>query len=167
MFERLSLPKRKALRLPDYDYAADGVYFVTVCTAEKKWLFWRPKAQCRGDLWSPGTQLPLSAMGRVVAEEIEKMAGTYPTVQLDCWCIMPDHIHLLLRLQERDGLQPPTLSRVMQQFKGSVTKRLGCPVWQKSFLERVIRNATGYQQVWRYIAENPWKLWERLEPQQK
>ena len=28
----MDLPKRKAMRLPEYDYSAPGAYFVTVCT---------------------------------------------------------------------------------------------------------------------------------------
>ena len=30
----MNLPKRKQLRLPDYDYSAPGAYFVTICTHE-------------------------------------------------------------------------------------------------------------------------------------
>ena len=32
----MDLPKRKQIRLPDYDYSAPGAYFVTVCTYEKR-----------------------------------------------------------------------------------------------------------------------------------
>lgn len=33
------LQKRKHLRLPEYDYAQEGVYFVTICTKGKVCLF--------------------------------------------------------------------------------------------------------------------------------
>ena len=32
----MDLPKRKPLRLPDYDYSAPGAYFVTICTHERR-----------------------------------------------------------------------------------------------------------------------------------
>ena len=32
----MDLPKRKQIRLPDYDYSAPCAYFVTVCTYEKR-----------------------------------------------------------------------------------------------------------------------------------
>ena len=32
----MDLPKRKQIRLQTYDYSSTGVYFVTICTAEKK-----------------------------------------------------------------------------------------------------------------------------------
>ena len=33
-------PTRKPNRLPEYDYSQNGAYFVTICTADKKSLFW-------------------------------------------------------------------------------------------------------------------------------
>lgn len=33
-------PTRKPNRLPEYDYSRNGAYFVTVCIADKKNLFW-------------------------------------------------------------------------------------------------------------------------------
>ena len=35
----MELPKRKPLRLENYDYASNGAYFVTICTYEKAHLF--------------------------------------------------------------------------------------------------------------------------------
>ena len=32
----MNLPKRKQLRLPEYDYSAPGAYFVTVCTQDRR-----------------------------------------------------------------------------------------------------------------------------------
>ena len=34
------LPKRKQTRLKDYDYSGNGYYFITVCTKDRKSLFW-------------------------------------------------------------------------------------------------------------------------------
>jgi hypothetical protein len=49
----------------------------------------------------------------------------------------------------------PTLSRVIKQFKGAVTKKAGFPVWQKSFYDHIIRNEQDYVEVWNYIDTNP------------
>ena len=32
----MDLPKRKQIRLPEYDYSAPGAYFVTICTADRR-----------------------------------------------------------------------------------------------------------------------------------
>lgn len=34
------LPKRKQIRIADYDYSTPGAYFITVCTANREKLFW-------------------------------------------------------------------------------------------------------------------------------
>ena len=32
----MDLPKRKQIRLRDYDYSSSGAYFVTICTHERR-----------------------------------------------------------------------------------------------------------------------------------
>ena len=34
----MQLPKRKQIRLKDYDYSQDGYYFITMCTKDKRKL---------------------------------------------------------------------------------------------------------------------------------
>ena len=34
------LPKRKANRLPTYDYAQSGAYFITICTQDRQQILW-------------------------------------------------------------------------------------------------------------------------------
>ena len=62
--------------------------------------------------------------------------------------IMPDHIHLLLIIRSDEYGRPmvaPTISRVVQQLKGYVTKRIGHSIWQKLFFDHVIRNSRDYE----------------------
>lgn len=39
------LPKRKNIRLKDYDYSQPGCYFVTICTQDKRCILWDVNAQ--------------------------------------------------------------------------------------------------------------------------
>lgn len=55
----------------------------------------------------------------------------------------------------------PTISTVIQQTKGWVTKQVGHPIWQKLFFDHVIRNEEDYLEAWNYIESNPGKLWEK------
>ena len=32
----MTLPRRKHIRLPDYDYSTPGAYFVTICTENRR-----------------------------------------------------------------------------------------------------------------------------------
>ena len=49
----------------------------------------------------------------------------------------------------------PTVSRVVQQLKGYVSKQIGKSICQKSFYDHVIRDREDYEKHVRYIYENP------------
>ena len=151
-----NLPKRKPIRIEDYDYSTPGAYFITVCTANREKIFW---SDCRGELRSP-VNVPLSEVGMIVDKEINKMNTVYDAVRVDKYCIMPDHIHFIISINtDEDGRTQfaPTISRVIKQFKGSITKQVGKPIWQKSFYDHGIRNQQDYDEIWQYIETNPLK----------
>ena len=54
----------------------------------------------------------------------------------------------------------PTISNVVRQMKGYVTKRIGTSVWQKLFHDRIVRNREEFYQISKYIYENP-STWEK------
>ena len=150
------LPKRKNIRINDFDYSTPGAYFITVCTANREKIFWSNR---RGALCAPAN-VPLSDIGIIVDNEIQKLSSVYDAVAIEKYCIMPDHIHLILsiRTDENGRTQfAPTVSRVIKQFKGSITKKIGRPIWQKSFYEHGIRNQRDYDEIWEYIENNPLK----------
>ena len=77
---------RRSIRLPEYDYAGPGVYFVTICTEERIPLFGGVVA---GDV-------ALNEYGRVVAEEWLRSAEIRRENELDAFVVMPNHIHGLV-----------------------------------------------------------------------
>lgn len=38
-----NFPKRKSIRLRNYDYSSVGVYFITICTKDRKIIFGNQK----------------------------------------------------------------------------------------------------------------------------
>ena len=152
----MHLPQRKRNRFPSFDYSSPGAYFITICTHERRKLFWdnvgaiidRPQAVC------------LSALGRAADAAVRKIPERYPAVSVEHYTVMPNHIHLLLQIHTDDRGRPiagPTISTIVQQFKGSVSKQAGFPVWQKSFHDHVIRSEKDYLEIWKYIDTNPMK----------
>lgn len=57
-------------------------------------------------------------------------------------------------------MRTPTISTVVNQMKGAVTKQIGFSFWQKSFHDRIIRNEREYRKIWEYIYRNP-LTWEK------
>lgn len=148
------LPKRKNIRLPGFDYSEQGVYFITIDSKDHKEIFW-------------DDSVSLSKYGEVVKQAISNIPIRYPMISIDHYVIMPNHIHLLLRIRNDIGgrsMIAPTVSVVIQQMKGYVTKKCGFPVWQKSFYEHIIRGDTDYLETWEYIENNPVKWQQRRIP---
>ena len=49
----------------------------------------------------------------------------------------------------------PTVSRIIQQMKGYVSKRIGHSIWQARFYDHVVRNDRDYISTREYIENNP------------
>ncbi len=156
----MELPKRKNIRLKDYDYSQNGVYFVTICVKNKEPLLWNVGATCGRPLVNNQN---LSEYGIIVNDEVDKLNNVYgELVNVDKYVIMPNHIHLLIVLNNGivvDGRPQvaPTISRIIKQFKGSITKQIGFSFWQKFFYDHIVRNEKEYFKIWEYIDTNPIK----------
>ena len=156
----MDLPKRKNIRLNDYNYSSNGAYFITICTKNKENLLWK---NVGANCVRPLDQLQLSKIGIVIENEIYKLNTVYENIKVDKYQIMPNHIHLIIFIYEDSNGRTqfaPTISRIIKQFKGSITKQIGFSIWQKSFYDRIIRNEKEYQSVWNYIHNNPLKYLE-------
>ncbi len=148
------LPQRKKNRLENYDYSSYGVYFLTICTLKRRNHFWGNV----GAIIDRPQSVELSDNGNVVNEAINNIPVIYPALSLESYVIMPNHIHLLLRVRaNKDGrpMVAPTMQQVAKQLKGYVSKQVGQSLWQKSFHDHIIRNREDYEEHLRYIHENP------------
>ena len=83
-------PKRKPNRIEEYDYSQNGAYFVTLCTQDRKHTL--------SNIVGDGFPVP-KGIGKIAGEMICKIPQKYPSVSVDKYVIMPDHIHLLLRIE--------------------------------------------------------------------
>ncbi len=159
------LKSRKKIRLANFDYSSPGAYFVTICTENRKNIFWSGELDPKTFKWcSVGANcvrpqgLPLSTIGNIVLEELDKWDKTYDAVSLCSYVIMPNHLHVMIFISADEYGRPqvaPTVDRMVKQFKGVVTKKVGYSIWQKSFMEHIIRNQVDYETKSNYIYKNP------------
>ena len=155
---------RKNNRLEFYDYSQNGAYFITICTRDKQKIFWiddKSQNSVGADIIRPHDKL--NDLGLIVECAIEQITEYYPNTMIDKYVIMPNHVHILMRIEndEFNGriISAPTISIIIGQMKRWVSKQIGYPIWQKSFHDHVIRNEADYQRIWQYIDTNPIK-WE-------
>lgn len=157
----MALEQRKKIRLEEFDYSQTGCYFLTICVKDKKCIL------CRGEQCSPENEFLLSNIGKIVNNAINNISNYYPNITVDKYVIMPNHIHMILIVndtEEKPGrtLFAPTISRVIKQMKEYVTKKVGLSIWQKSFYDHVVRNEIEYLEILKYIETNPIK-WQEDE----
>jgi putative transposase len=72
-----------------------------------------------------------------------------------CWVVMPDHIHLLLRLGETP------LHKIINQLKSCSARHLNSEIgrsgrfWEHGFYDHAVRKEESMRDVARYIVGNP------------
>jgi REP element-mobilizing transposase RayT len=89
---------RRSIHLQGYDYAQAGAYFFTICTQNRECLF--------GEVADGETIL--NEAGRMVEAMWDGLPGRFPTVELDQFVVMPNHIHGILVLVGAQFIVPPT-----------------------------------------------------------
>lgn len=152
-----ALPKRKDPRLKGYDYSTTGAYFLTICTQSRKNIL--------STIVGEGSPLPrLSPYGKIVDGWIQKIPEKYPEASVDCYVIMPNHIHILLSIVKDDGREnpSPTADAVVGWLKYQSTKEINQlrgssseKIFQRSFFDHIVRNRDDYYEICKYIYDNP------------
>lgn len=169
-----SLPHRKNLRIPDFDYSQPGAYYVTIVTQDRKTLF--------GQIVDG--EMVLNDIGRMVEERWVAITEHFPNVELGEFVVMPNHFHGIISItvgarhavpQQAGGIEKfgkpvsGSLATIIRSFKSATTKAFHEfsghseeRLWQQSYYEHVIRNERDYQAIYEYIIANPMN-WEKDE----
>jgi putative transposase len=139
-------PQRKPMRLHGYDYGSQGAYFVTICTNQRRPFFQDETCKQMADLtWN---QLP----------------QRFPTIYLDAFAILPDHIHGIIWL-EPTQTQKPTLWAIMRAYKSLLYHRCidhvrkNSPenvrtIWQESYYDCILETDLDLEHTRIYVNNN-------------
>lgn len=175
--DREELPKRKSTRLKSFDYSSAGAYFVTICVRDRMQIL---SEIIRDDITAtdkisgiavgeglapPEITVKLKPCGEIVKEQLQLIETRFPSVTVEDYVIMPDHIHAVMFLHGKaGGASPsPTLDDVICAFKSltsrSCKQKYGIEkMFQRSSAEHIVRDREDYETRRKYIYENP-KRW--------
>jgi REP element-mobilizing transposase RayT len=81
---------RHSIRLPGYDYSRSGAYFITIVTQGREFLF--------GEIQNG--EMRLTQSGQIVQRAWHDLPNHYPHVSLGAFCIMPNHVHAIILLND-------------------------------------------------------------------
>lgn len=156
---------RRSIRIPGFNYAAAGWFFVTVCTHERKSIL----------SLIENNAVNVTAFGHLTEMCWAEIPRHFPNVQVDEFVVMPNHVHgiIVIDIEQGTACRAPTaevfgrpvtasLSTIIRSFKSAASKQInevretpGSPVWQRGFYERVIRNERELIRFRNYIDGNP------------
>ena len=141
----INMPVRKRVRLKDYNYSSNGTYFITICTENRLPIL--------STVMKNGNEIVpvLTAIGKEIEKSINFIGEKYKDVSVDNYVIMPDHIHMLISLKSAGGHGNPPLQDILGRFKSYTTHMYGKELWQRSYIDHVIRNQEDYTEKWEYI----------------
>ena len=175
----------ESTRLQHWDYGQKAVYFVTICTANREHFFGSIEETPSVETPSMASlQMVPSEIGKIVAEEWIKTPEIRPDMHLELgdFIVMPNHFHGIIFIgnnayngrdamhrvstdgdyKNQFGPQSKNLASIIRGFKSAVTVRarrinpnFG---WQARFHDHIIRNPNAYENISKYIIDNP-KKW--------
>ncbi|HEY9851865.1 MAG TPA: transposase [Leptolyngbyaceae cyanobacterium] len=133
--------------------------------------------------------MQLNIAGATVEAVWHNLPHHFSFIELDAFVIMPNHVHGIIAIGEPQnniannqlltnqtdsqppvpkGTTPGSLGSILQNFKSVSTRRVNRftrnsgTIWQRNYYEEIIRNEQAYNNIRRYIIENPLN-WENDE----
>lgn len=160
-------PNRQSLRLPGWDYAKPGIYFVTICVRDKKPLLEQIQ----------GGEMILSPAGAMAREGLRDIPNRFETVHLHEYVLMPNHLHALCELHILQGdeelshdfkcqvgvaspnivgaFKSITTVRCIQGVHEAAWPAFKGRLWQRGHWDHVVRSDEDLNRIRIYIRQNP------------
>lgn len=143
-----------------------GTYLVTIVVKDRKSVFGFIKGNIKARPFdSDYPAIVLSPLGQtLINEELPKIGSFYPMVEIWQACVMPDHLHLIVRVNAPLP-QGKYLGNVIGAFKGGVSRawRGEGPLFEENFNDRILMRE-GQLENWKaYLRANPYRRLVRHE----
>lgn len=149
-----AVPVRRSIRLQNFNYSSNYVYFVTICVQDRKSILGKVV----------GDRAFLSPYGRISDTQWSKLIDRFAMIELDEYVIMPNHIHGIIGIRATVKVAP-TLGQIIGAYKSRVVheclelakikdKFMG-KFWQRNYYEHIIRDEDDLNRIRKYIRNNP------------
>jgi len=123
-------------RLAGFPYIGRFQYFLTFCTRGRACVFNDPDVA-------------------VMTIEQIRTASASESFEILAYCVMPDHVHLLIEGRTADADLPRFVKRAKQHSGAAYALTHGAPLWQAGYHDHVLRRNEDALDLARYILANP------------
>src|SRR5271170_4283627 len=96
MREEPFLPRRRSVRLPQFDYSQSARYFLTICSQDRRPTFSKVFE----------TRVELSPLGRIADLCWTEIPSHFSQVELGPHVVMPDHVHGIVIIRASKAENP-------------------------------------------------------------
>ena len=92
----------ESVRLPGWNYAHDGSYFLTICTHNREYFL--------GEILNG--KMSLSLFGEIVREELLRSFEIRQELKCLRYVIMPNHLHLIVNIVQNATVQTKSIRAI-------------------------------------------------------
>ena len=176
---------RRSIRLKEYDYSKDGLYFVTISCSNNTLFF--------GEVVEG--KMNLNSIGQIARDEWLRTTEIRNYVVLHEFIVMPNHVHMIIELRSEKQIQQTiviqtsskTIGSIVRGYKIAVIKKIkqeankhviqrkkendiedktpwpriqACAykIGHRNYYKCIIRDERAYNNISKYIRDNP-KNW--------
>src|ERR1700726_4676614 len=93
MDDEILHPGHRSIRLPGHDYSSSGLYFITICSHEKKCILGHIADE----------RVELTSIGCIVRESWVSIPSHFTATRLHEFVIMPNHLHGIVEICAKPG----------------------------------------------------------------
>jgi putative transposase len=169
--EKQAKNRRRSIRLKGWDYSQEGVYFITLCTRNREYLF--------GEIVDG--MMNFNASGEMVTKTWEGLPERFSFLELGTKVVMPNHFHAIAIINRRGescirlhGTSPENVINLDEGDRRDQGERKvrpygkrpqGTPVGSIGRIVQVFKSLTTHQYI-RGVRDYGWppflgKLWQR------
>lgn len=152
-------------RCHGHDYRAPFIYHIILSKAEGCQPFGSVKGDARIEPGKPGSAyIELSLIGNIIQTALKTLPKDFPIIQLYQYCVMPDHVHILLRVLERSEMH---LGFYVTKLKGKVRENYSQlkgreinseEIFKPNYCDKPLTRRRSLDGLFRYIRLNPHRL---------
>lgn len=156
---------RMGRRCRKWDYHGRGTYLITMVLADRS----KPILGRLTGASPDAAAIALSPLGLAIDAHLRRISEFTPEIEVLGVQVMPDHIHVVLRVNRR---MAKPLGIALRGFKGGASKifwgqsAVGTadakrPLFAEGFVDNILGDGEAVANALRYLADNPRRLWEK------
>lgn len=157
-------------RAISHNYYAPFIYHIILKKAKCCESFGSVSGDPRIPPGAPGcARIDESPIGRIIAKVILHLPFEFPAVKILQFCVMPDHVHLLLQIVCRTDKH---LDRYIKDLKEMIASRYAVTtgkdiepamIFEPGYCDKPLYDNRSLDGLFRYIRENPHRLAVRMQ----